>query len=75
MVDSLHQYLPFFSDYHDKLVNEGSLFYTWDIGMGSNLLDIIAYYMACPLNFIIVLFSREHLYIAMCLLISIKIAL
>ena len=23
MVDSLHQYLPFFSDYHDKLVNEG----------------------------------------------------
>ena len=75
MVDSLHQYLPFFSDYHDKLVNEGSLFYTWDIGMGSNLLDIIAYYMACPLNFIIVLFSREHLYIAMCVLISIKIAL
>ena len=75
MVDSLHQYLPFFSDYHDKLVNEGSLFYTWDIGMGSNLLDIIAYYMACPLNFIIVLFDREHLYIAMCLLISIKIAL
>ncbi len=75
MVDSLHQYLPFFSDYHDKLTNEGSLFYTWDIGMGSNLLDIIAYYMACPLNFIIVLFDREHLYIAMCLLISVKVAL
>lgn len=75
MVDSLHQYLPFFSDYHDKLQNEGSLFYTWDIGMGSNLLDIIAYYMSCPLNFIIVIFDREHLYVAMCLLISIKIAL
>lgn len=75
MVDSLHQYLPFFSDYQDKLKNEGSLFYTWDIGMGSNLIDIIAYYMSCPLNFIIVVFDREHLYIAMCLLISIKIAL
>lgn len=75
MVDSLHQYLPFFSDYQDKLKNEGSLFYTWDIGMGSNLLDIIAYYMSCPLNFIIVLFDREHLYVAMCLLISVKIAL
>lgn len=75
MVDSLHQYLPFFSDYHDKLVNEGSLFYTWDIGMGSNLIDIIAYYMSCPLNFIIVLFDREHLYVAMCLLISVKIVL
>lgn len=75
MVDSLHQYLPFFSDYQDKLKNEGSLFYTWDIGMGSNLIDIIAYYMSCPLNFIIVIFDREHLYVAMCLLISIKIAL
>lgn len=75
MVDSLHQYLPFFSDYQDKLKNEGSLFYTWDIGMGSSLLDIIAYYMSCPLNFIIVLFDRDHLYIAMSLLISLKVAL
>lgn len=75
MVDSLHQYLPFFSDYQDKLKNEGSLFYTWDIGMGSNLIDVIAYYMSCPLNFIMVVFDREHLYIAMSLLISIKIAL
>ncbi len=75
MVDSLHQYLPFFSDYYDKLVNEGSLFYTWNIGLGSNLLAIIAYYVACPLNFFVILFDRSHIYIAMCLLIGIKIAL
>lgn len=75
MVDSLHQYLPFFSDYYDKLTNEGSLFYTWNIGLGSNFLAIIAYYMACPLNFIVVIFGKSHIYIAMCLLISIKIAL
>ena len=31
--------------------------------------------MSCPLNFIIVLFDREHIYIAMCILISLKIAL
>ncbi|MGN0396127.1 MAG: YfhO family protein [Coprococcus sp.] len=75
MVDSLHQYLPFFSDYYDKLTNEGSLFYTWNIGLGSNMLAIIAYYIACPLNFIVVIFGKSHLYIAMCLLIGIKIAL
>ena len=75
MVDSLHQYLPFFSDYYDKLTNEGSLFYTWDVGLGSNMLSIIAYYISCPLNFIIILFDKENLYIAMCLLISLKIAL
>ncbi len=75
MVDSLHQYLPFFSDYYDKLTNEGSLFYTWNIGMGSNLLSIIAYYMASPLTLIVVLFDRENLYVAMSLLIGIKICL
>lgn len=75
MVDSLHQYLPFFSDYQDKLVNEGSLFYTWTIGLGSNLLAIIAYYLACPLNFIVVIFGKSNLYVAMSLLISLKIAL
>lgn len=75
MVDSLHQYLPFFSDYYDKLKNEGSLFYSWNIGLGSNMLSIIAYYLACPLNFIILLFDKENIYVAMSLLISIKIAL
>ena len=33
LVDSIHQYVPFFSDYQDKLVNGGSLKYTWDVGM------------------------------------------
>lgn len=75
MVDSLHQYLPFFSDYYDKLSNEGSLFYTWNIGLGSNMLSIIAYYIACPANFIILLFDQSHIYIGMSLLISVKIAL
>ena len=75
MVDSLHQYLPFFSDYYDKLQNEGSLFYTWDIGLGSNMLSIIAYYIACPINFLVVLFKQEHIYIAMSLFIGIKIIL
>ena len=36
LVDSIHQYVPFFSDYQDKLVNGGSLKYTWDVGMGQN---------------------------------------
>lgn len=75
MVDSLHQYLPFLSDYYDKLKNEGSMFYTWNIGLGSNFLAVIAYYLSCPLNFIVLLFDKEHLYIAMSLLISVKIPL
>lgn len=72
-VDSLHQYLPFFSEYYDKLKGEGSLFYSWDIGLGSNFLAVITYYMSSPLNFIIVLFKKEHIYIIMSLLISLKI--
>lgn len=75
MVDSLHQYLPFFADYHDKLTGEKSIFYSWNVGLGSNFLAIISYYLSCPLNFIIVLFKRENLYAAMSLLISFKIAM
>ena len=72
-VDSLHQYLPFFSEYYDKLKGEGSLFYSWDIGLGSNFLSIISYYMSSPLNLLIVLFKKEHIYIFMSLIISFKI--
>ena len=39
------------------------------------MLSIIAYYIACPINFLVVLFKQEHIYIAMSLFIGIKIIL
>ena len=40
--DLYHQYAPFFQELKDKLANGESLFYTWDIGLGTNFMAIFA---------------------------------
>ncbi|MCM1084688.1 MAG: YfhO family protein [Clostridium sp.] len=59
IVDSLHQYLPYFSEYRDKLLHEGSLFYTWNVAMGANFMSLSSYYLASPFNLIFLLFGKE----------------
>lgn len=53
--DMYHQYAPFFSEFKHKLANGGSLLYSWDIGMGINFSALYAYYLASPLNWLILL--------------------
>ena len=75
LVDSIHQYVPFFSDYQEKLKTGGNLFYTWDVGMGQNFQSLLLYYMASPLNLIVALVSRRHIMTVMSCLISLKMAI
>lgn len=53
--DMYHQYAPFFSEFQDKLKNGGSLLYSWDIGMGVNFAALYAYYLASPLNWLLII--------------------
>lgn len=53
--DMYHQYAPFFSEFQHKLTNGGSLLYSWDIGMGVNFAALYAYYLASPLNWLLIL--------------------
>lgn len=53
--DMYHQYAPFFSEFQYKLKNGGSLLYSWDVGMGINFAALYAYYLASPLNWLILL--------------------
>lgn len=53
--DMYHQYAPFFSEFQSKLRSGGSLLYSWDVGMGVNFAALYAYYLASPLNFLIIL--------------------
>lgn len=53
--DQWHQYYPFFVSFREKLLNGGSLQYTWDIGMGTSYAALYAYYLGSPLNFLSVL--------------------
>ncbi|SEF66139.1 Uncharacterized membrane protein YfhO [Eubacterium ruminantium] len=61
MVDSIHQYVPFFSDYKAKLLDHGSMFYTWKVGMGVNFQSLFFYYLASPLNLLVIFFKRASI--------------
>ncbi|MCR5544469.1 MAG: YfhO family protein [Eubacterium sp.] len=73
LVDSIHQYVPFLSDYQDKLKTGKSLAYTWDVGLGQNFQSLLLYYMASPLNLIIVFFTRKGIIAMFSSLVSVKI--
>lgn len=75
VVDGVHQYLPFFSEYQEKLKSLDSLQYTFDVGLGNNFLSLWSYYLSSPLNLIIILCSKSHLPMALNIIISIKIIL
>lgn len=75
LVDSLHQYLPFFSEYRDKLLHEGSLFYTWNVALGSNFVSLSSYYLASPFNFLLLLFSKDSIVAVVCFTMCLKVAL
>ena len=75
IIDSYHQYAPFFSEFYHKIIDGENLFYTWNGGMGVNFWSIIVYYLSSPLNIIVLLFPRKYLLEAFALIIMLKIAL
>ena len=75
IVDGVHQYIPFFSEYYEKIRNGESLLYSFHVGMGNNFLSLLTYYLAAPLNLLVLLFPKEKLYFSMSLLVYLKILL
>ncbi len=73
--DMYHQYAPFYSELHNKLVNGGSLYYSWNIGLGVNFLALIAYYLASPFNILLYLVPKEYIIEFMTGLVVLKIGL
>lgn len=73
--DMFHQYAPFFSELKYKLSHGGSLLYSWDIGMGVNFSALFAYYLASPMNWLIVLCPQSLIIEFMTYLIVIKIGM
>ena len=58
-IDMYHQYCPFFMEFRDKLANGGSLFYSWNVGLGADFIALYAYYLASPLNWLLVLCPKS----------------
>ena len=74
-IDMYHQYCPFFMEFHDKLTEGGSMLYTWNLGLGSDFLAHYAYYLASPLNWLLVLCPKTYVIEFMTLTIWVKIGL
>jgi len=68
------QYYPFLSDYLQKIKGGHSLFWSWTQG-GVDFLAVIAYYLASPLNFLLLLAPESVLPEAAVFLIVFKIGL
>ena len=71
--DAYHQYAPFYKELYRKLTEGGSLFYSWNIGMGVNFTALYAYYLASPINLLLGLFAIDgNILITMDVLIILK---
>ena len=73
--DMYHQYAPFFSEFRHKLQNGGSLLYSWDIGMGVNFTALYAYYLASPMNWLLILCPKAYVIEFMTYMIVLKTGL
>lgn len=75
IIDSYHQYVPFFSELQYKWRHFDSLFYSWNGGLGMNFWAVIAYYLASPLNILLLVFPKSLVMECFSLIYFIKIGL
>lgn len=74
-IDMYHQYCPFFTELMNKIKNGGSAYYSWNIGLGADFVSLYAYYLASPLNWLLVICPSDYVIEFMTILIVLKIAL
>ena len=60
-VDMHHQYAPLLSELRYMMLNGGNASYNFHIGMGASFIPTFAYYLASPLNFLLIFFSERYL--------------
>ncbi|MBQ9414926.1 MAG: YfhO family protein, partial [Clostridia bacterium] len=75
IVDLHHQYAPMLAQLRHMLLNGGSALYSFEIGTGTSFLPLFAYYLASPLNLLLILFPQAYLAEGILLITIIKIAL
>lgn len=73
--DSYYQYYPFFTGFRRALLSGESLLYNWDVGMGMDYLGLMSYYLASPLNWLLVLVPESWTLELYFLLVPIRLGL
>ena len=67
------QYIEFMAEYRRILLGEGSFSWSWHAGLGLNFIAIIAYYLASPFNFLLILFPENGLPLAVSIITILKL--
>lgn len=73
--DANIQYLDFFAFLKDVIRGKNSIWYTFTNMLGGTYFGIFSYYLASPLNLLIVFFEKEQLHSFFDLLVAIKLSL
>lgn len=53
------QYVAYFGKFKDILSGDGSIFYSFNKSIGGNNIGLFAYYLASPLNLLLILFPKS----------------
>lgn len=75
IVDAYHQYYQFFQVLRDKLINGGGFFYTFSMGLGSDFIGLMAYYLMSPFNIFLIAIPEDFVIVFFEFFIALKIGL
>jgi len=73
--DMYHQYMPFFSEFVRKVRAGESLYYSYNVGIGTNFVALYSYYLGSPLNWLALLVPEAYLCEFMSYLVVFKMGL
>ncbi|MBR1855401.1 MAG: YfhO family protein [Lachnospiraceae bacterium] len=59
-IDLFLQYIPFFTEYTRQLKAGQGIAYTWNLGMGSNMLELYGYYLSSPFYWLGALIPEQY---------------
>lgn len=73
--DLYNQYMPFFQALHDRIWQGEGLSYSFQLGLGSGFAALFGYYLASPVNWLVVICPRALIAEFITILILVKIGL
>lgn len=68
------QYIQFFSWFKQVLTGGGNLFYSFNTGMGSNMIGLFGYYLASPLNLLVLVFEDIQIFVLVLTILKLALA-
>lgn len=71
--DLYHQYMPFFQALYDKIWQGEGLSYSFELGAGAGFAALYGYYLASPVNWLVLLCPRSLIIEFITLLILVKV--